>query len=197
MLAGLCLFVNAQNIPLPGAPKEKLFAVGDTLPNIRFYSISGSADSFALSEISARLIILDIWGAYCIPCLRNFPKMNNLQGLFKNDLKILLLTGNPVPPMVQAADRTLKKFEKETAMNFQLSAVYTDTLTTNRLIYNTAVPHYVWLNNKGRIIATTDAATISADNIRRLLAGEELLLPVLPAHTGKLMPDAIITKVAL
>ncbi|MDN3593480.1 peroxiredoxin family protein [Zunongwangia endophytica] len=63
---------------------------GTIAPDFKLETVSGS--EFQLSSIEDKIIILDFWGSWCVPCLRDFPKMKEYYNRYKSKIEIIGIT---------------------------------------------------------------------------------------------------------
>ncbi len=89
VLCGFESVIVAQGpiIPGPGPrprPKEvmKLLKVGETAPDWQLISASGEAHS--LSSYRGKVVVMDFWATWCLPCATVMPQMQKLQQKFAN-----------------------------------------------------------------------------------------------------------------
>jgi len=47
--------------------------------------IAGAADSVQLSDYRGKVLVLDFWASWCVPCRRSFPWMNEMQQKYGDD----------------------------------------------------------------------------------------------------------------
>jgi peroxiredoxin len=70
-------------IPQP-RPRQamKLLKVGETAPDWQLTSAEGQAHS--LSSYRGRVVVMDFWATWCLPCATVMPRMQKLQEKFAN-----------------------------------------------------------------------------------------------------------------
>ena len=60
---------------------------GDLDPELDLEDIKGQ--NIKLSQLKNKVIVLDFWATWCLPCLASFPKMTELINSFKNDSNVV------------------------------------------------------------------------------------------------------------
>ncbi len=53
-------------------------SVGDTAPSFKARSIDGSSN-VSLEDYRGKVVLIDFWASWCPPCLRSFPKYDDLR----------------------------------------------------------------------------------------------------------------------
>lgn len=167
----LCLYVNGQQ------PAVQPLYINDQLPDITLTHIINYKTATAkLSELQSghtKMVLFDFWITSCIPCIKQFPKLDSLQRLFKNGLQIILVTTEPTNH-VQAF---LKRWEAKYDMKFSFPIVTADTLLQN-YFRQESKPNYAWLAADNVYMAQTAATFITAPTIEAIIkkAKEEIAL---------------------
>ncbi|SFH19511.1 TlpA family protein disulfide reductase [Pedobacter insulae] len=166
VLALLCLnfCVNAQENKAVDVIKRGL-QIGQMVPEVKLTNLYNYKSTTAnLSDFKGRLVILDFWATWCQPCVAMIPQMDSLQKVFGNKIQFISTTyqtANEVIPF-------LKKFEKQQGRHFSIP-VLTDQKELNALFPHVYLPHYVWIDGEGKVIAITDHKEINAKSIQEAL----------------------------
>lgn len=126
-----------------------------------------------LSDFKGKYIILDFWTKNCNSCIAAFPHMEELQNQFKSDIQVLLVTKN------QEAELALLLKNSPNVKNTKLPMILGDQILATKLFPHATVPYHVWLNREGRVVATTYGGQANAENLKALILGKQLNLPVM------------------
>ncbi len=164
----LCLSLSIQ---LAAQPKVKPLHIGDTLPDIEVSIANYSKAQVHLSEFTHKSILLDFWGTYCGPCVSSLPKLETLQAQFPENFIILPVT-DETRESIQAFNERLYKVKK-----IKVTSIVNDSIL-NRLFPHRTIPHYVWIDEHRIIKTITDADAVTDFNIKSLINGTALNLPV-------------------
>ncbi|WP_286770076.1 TlpA disulfide reductase family protein [Sphingobacterium sp. 40-24] len=152
--------VNKQNITAPN--------IGDPIPNelwgipLQVVNDPEGKKSSTLSDYKGKLIILDFWSTWCVPCIRNFPKLHDLQNEFGDKIKVLAVTP-------ENTDKITKFFTTGVGKEHTyVHSVIADSVLS-RYFPHMGVPHIVWISPDGRVLNTTQADQVSQANIEAVL----------------------------
>jgi len=182
----------------------KPLSIGDTLPAglVLTNVLNSPVSEIRLSDLKGKLVILDFWATWCSACLEVFPKIETLQKEFAGSLQTLLIN----PFVRDDTVRVKKAFEK---LHPRISMPQNVPVAIQQAVFQKYfpfrfVPHYVWINQEGRIIATTSKDEVTAANIRKALKGDISFHlkndnldfnPWKPLFTaGTLNPDSLIGR---
>jgi thiol-disulfide isomerase/thioredoxin len=150
-------------------------AIGSKVPDIGFNKVLNYKSNKAkLSDFKGKLIILDMWATTCTSCIAYFPHMDSLQKQFKDKIQILLV--NPHKTNDETLDRiknVMEKFKVRTGFYPSLPIPIYDTIL-NAYFPHKTVPHEVWIDGNGKLIAITNAFDVNAENIQTVLSGKPL-----------------------
>ena len=71
----------------------KRLRIGDSVPNVSIGNlVNYQKASYKMSEFKDKLLIIDFWATWCMPCIASFPKLDSLQKEFEQELMILSVT---------------------------------------------------------------------------------------------------------
>jgi thiol-disulfide isomerase/thioredoxin len=180
----LTVRVTAQNF-VPLKPKQvspsairRTLRVGDTMPNVLMNRlVNYRSEQVRFNDIKKKLTILDFWSSSCSSCIDLFPHMLQLQNRFKDEIQIILVNGKSKKygDDVSKISGILKKVKYRTKTEITLPVVYNSEILDNYFPYVT-VPHEVWIDQQGKVVAITGAAEITEGNIEAFINGRKISL---------------------
>ncbi len=154
---------TAERAPAPGAkttpvpatqtPAEFRFTLLDPpgpLPDIRF--IDGEKRSLTLADFRGKVILLNMWATWCIPCVREMPSLDRLQArLGSPDFEVVALSidisGLP----------GVRKFYK--MLEVKALAMYVDKSAASRIALKVkGMPTTLLIDREGREIGRVTGA---------------------------------------
>ena len=138
--------VPAVQMP-PPEPSEFPFDLLDpprALPELRF--VDGEGRPLTLADFRGKVILLNIWATWCIPCLREMPTLDRLQAK---------LGGPRFEVVVLSIDiggvGVVKKFYR--ALRLEALGIYVDKTTRARIALGiTGIPTTLLIDRQGREI---------------------------------------------
>lgn len=149
----------------------KLPEVGDLLNmSIAFDKVINSEYStINLISLRGKLVILDFWATYCTNCIKEFPKLDSLQKKYGYQIQIVMIVqqaGNLI------TEENIKDFisnwHKKHSLDIPIAIVNSQDYV-NTLFPHTTIPHYIWIDPDGRLMAKTMASFITKTNIETAL----------------------------
>lgn len=176
LLIGMIFF--AINLHAQSSSEIKPLNIGDTVPDVALNQVM----NYALKATNLyhflknkKLIILDFWSTSCSACIGYFPHMQALSDKFRDDLQIILVDGNTKVwhDNETKIKRVLVNLEKTSGVNIRLPIVLNCDIL-DKYFPRRTIPHEVWINNMGKVIAITGAAEVNEKNIEALLHGEKV-----------------------
>ncbi|MPZ31339.1 MAG: redoxin family protein [Rhodospirillales bacterium] len=80
MRSWFLLLVMLATLPAAAAAAEPNFAINDppkALPDVRF--VDGDGRDRALADFSGKVVLLNVWATWCVPCRKEMPTLDRLQ----------------------------------------------------------------------------------------------------------------------
>ncbi len=138
--------IPAVPTPTPG-PSEFPFELLDPprpLPELRF--VDGEGRPLTLADFRGKVILLNIWATWCIPCLREMPTLDRLQAkLGGPDFEVVVLS------IDIGGVAVVKKFYR--ALKLKALGIYVDKTTRARVALGIAgIPTTLLIDRRGREI---------------------------------------------
>lgn len=152
---------------------SKPLNIGDPVPDITISNVYNyPASTIRLSNLKGKLVILDFWSTWCSACIQSFPKMERLQKEFGGKLQIILVNtykGDSI-------QRVTSLFEKRKVITGESIDLPYSLLQSSLLEYfpYKFVPHYVWINKQGKVVAITSPLEITEKNIQEIISGKNV-----------------------
>jgi len=170
---------KASSIPnFKSSNKTHPLTIGDQVPDLQFQNVLNYKSKKAkLSDFKGKLVILDMWSTWCTACIASFPKMDALQKKFGDKLQILLVNPYQKIDPEQKITSVLDRLKTRTNYYPSLPIPIHDTIL-NTYFPHQSVPHQVWIDASGKVIAITDASEATEENIKAAIDGDDLNIPI-------------------
>lgn len=147
----------------------KPLQIGDQVPDLEFNNLLNTdKKTIKLSDYKGKLVILDFFATWCVPCLRALPYLDSLQKEFKDEIIIL--------PITSERDSIVRSF-LEKQPHLKMSLPYISNTNLQGYFPFRLLPLEVWIDRDGKVIGLTDADAVTATNIKKLLAESTAKLP--------------------
>jgi len=147
--------------------QTKEILIGHQMPEVNITNIINFKSNQAkLSDFRGKLLILDFWATYCAPCISMLGKTDSLQKIFNGKVQFLSVTKEPTSKVRTFLDRMYNTTKVKAV------SITADTILS-KYFYYASIPYYVWIDQSGKVIATTDAEEITAYNIKAVLDGRK------------------------
>jgi cytochrome c biogenesis protein CcmG/thiol:disulfide interchange protein DsbE len=142
LVAGLVLVVTVASIALKAELQP--VHVGDRAPGFTL-PVVGSSQTRSLADLKGKVVLLNIWATYCIPCKAEMPSIERLHQRFnKQGLHVVAVSVDQ-----GMSDSAVKVFADELGVSFELLRDETETL--KKTYFWTGVPETFVIDRKGVI----------------------------------------------
>jgi thiol-disulfide isomerase/thioredoxin len=125
--------------------------VFDTLINYK-------KEELSIADLKGKFVIIDFWGTFCVPCINDIPKIEQLQKRFGDTLQILMVATDGLERAEQFYE-TRAKGNKPMRLPCAINRDFVNYFQVKE------VSTYVWIDDKGIIKAITDDTQITDQNI--------------------------------
>ena len=160
---------------------NKQLNVGDTIPYIILTDvINFPVSKIQLSDSANQYTLLDFWASWCGSCLKAIPKLDSLQKQFKKSLRIILVNPKLAGDNEATLEKALRRATGTQRQQLSIPVVVADTVVSALFSFR-ALPHYVWINRQGVVVAITNSAQVNAANLKAFTKGRKLNLPLKPS----------------
>jgi thiol-disulfide isomerase/thioredoxin len=140
--------------------------VNKLCPNFLFDTlINYKKEKVALADWKGRHVILDFWSTSCLPCIAEFPKLENFQKRFGDSLQILLTAAGF--ERTHSFYETRKKMNKPVGLPCAINPEAFDYFKVK------VVSTFVWIDDQGYVKAITDHSQLTESNIAAFVNKKE------------------------
>lgn len=149
----------------------KPLKIGDQFPEAGLHEVVGrELDSVDFKEFKGKYIILDFWATWCAPCLAGFPKMKAIQEKYADKLVV-------IPVTYEAKEKIEQFFKRSDIGKLGLTSIVNDNILKRYFPHRT-IPHYVWIDDKGKVTAITESQYVTLKNVEKWIKGVTISFPV-------------------
>lgn len=116
-----------------------------------------------LTALKGQITVLDFFGTWCVPCIKALPQLTSLQQKFAGKLKVLLISTED--------EQRLAKFVNART-GFPFPVIVDENSTISHSFQPPSFPYTVIINVDNKIIAITDAGSITETMVNNWLEGK-------------------------
>ena len=106
---------------------------------------AASAEQFDVEQYAGKVVVLDFWASWCVPCRRSFPWLNSMQAKFAD--RGLVIVGVNLDMERADAERFLEDYPAE------FSIIYDDNQELARAYGVVAMPSSYVIGRDGSVVA--------------------------------------------
>lgn len=164
----VCFFLSVTAQIQTTKTSCKPVKIGDRIPDVTLTNIYNyKTTKTNLSDFKAKLIILGFWATWSTACLDNCPKTEALQKNYGEEVQFIKVAYQPKEVVLLF----LEKFHKDKP---SVIPVVTDDSALHQLFSPDCLPHYVWLDQTGKVVATTTGEELLIENIDQFLSNDKI-----------------------
>lgn len=90
------------------APGQTDVEVGEMAPNFKLETLSG--ETFQLSDLHGKKVILNFWASWCGPCKREMPEMQKIHEKYQDEVQIVAVNLTGSETSVKAVEQFVNKY---------------------------------------------------------------------------------------
>lgn len=155
----------------------KSLQIGDKTENLVLTLLKNYPSiSVKIEHFRGKLLILDFWSTGCSSCIAAIPKMEALQQQFKDSIQIILV--NPWESAEKIEERTRLMNSYRPGVGISSLPMANGDKIWRILFPHQTVPHHVWIDGTGKVIAITNGENTTIENIAKTLKGNAPTLSV-------------------
>jgi thiol-disulfide isomerase/thioredoxin len=147
--------------------------VGKPMPNFNLNNITHyKATKASLADFKGKWLFLDFWFIGCSSCIASFPKINEFQRWFGDEIQYMLVAVvNDKPGSFMKIEPTKRIYEKlRVKQSLIIPCVYDSILASGWGI--NAMPHVIIVDPNGIVRAITNGGDLTKEKIGKLLNNE-------------------------
>ncbi len=141
---------------------QTAYKKGDVISDFLFKKVLNSdSQNSSLKEIKNNITIIDFFGTWCHPCIKALPVLAEINKKYKSDVEIILISNEK--------EAQLAKFIKGRT-DFLFPVVVDEGDAITNFFQPPALPYTIVINKENKIIAVTEAALITDEQIKNWLS---------------------------
>jgi thiol-disulfide isomerase/thioredoxin len=162
------LLFNNESRTQPAASSTNSTLINQLCPDFTFDTLFNyNKEKLALSELRGKFVIVDFWATFCTPCIKAFPKMEELQEKFGDNLQVLLVATDGFQKTKHFYE-TRQKANKPMLLPCAINRKFVNHFRIRE------VSTYVWLDDQGYIKAITDESQLTDQNVSDFVRGKTI-----------------------
>jgi cytochrome c biogenesis protein CcmG/thiol:disulfide interchange protein DsbE len=78
--------------------------------------VGNAADAFSLDDYTGKVVVLDFWASWCVPCRRSFPWMNEMQEKYADEGLVVIAVN--LDSQASDAEAFLQKYPAKFSIHY-------------------------------------------------------------------------------
>lgn len=150
-------------VTMASAQPEKP-VVGQPVPDFQLTDVHHyNKKTISANDLKGKWTVLDFWSKGCTACVKSFPKLNELQHEFKDDIQFVLVGIN------NKSNKNIEQIYERFRQKFNLDLVVAYDSILSQQFEVTAVPLVVILDPSSNVYSITFSDFLQRDNIRNMI----------------------------
>lgn len=163
--------------------------IGDVPPPLTLTkTLQGSpAAELSWDKLKGKVVVLEFWATWCVPCVQSIPHLNDLAEQFKNKPVVFI-------SVTCENEDVVRLFLKNHPM--KTGVALDDYAVLNKAFHVEGIPHLVIVDANGHIAAITHPAGVKPENLDEVLAGKKCSLPEPEVYTVDKVSSEVVSNQA-
>lgn len=147
------------------AMSQSGYKVNDVTKNFQVNKILNySASSSTFQQLNDKLLVVDFFGTWCIPCIRALPKLSALQEKYKGQINIVLVSDEPEEKLIAFIGKQ---------KGFALPVIVDEQAMFTKLFQPPAYPYTAIVGKNGKVLAISAQEEMNEISIDKWLKEQE------------------------
>ncbi|NQD72100.1 TlpA family protein disulfide reductase [Sphingobacterium shayense] len=157
-----------------GRAKITPLQVGDKLPDyiwqqeIDLHYFDGSSKTISFSDLKGKVILFDFWSTGCPSCIAGFPKMEEYQKKYSDDLVVVLVNSKRNKETPERIANRFKVYKEVYGYTPVLPSILDDTLFTSLFPHN-SIPNNTFINKDGVYLGSSMGGKFSQEQLQSII----------------------------
>jgi len=141
------------------------YGVGDATNDFPVNKILNAAvSSSTFNQLNNKLLVVDFFGTWCIPCIRALPKLSALQEKYKDKINIVLVSDEPEEKLITFIGKQ---------NDFALPIIVDEQAIFTKLFQPPAYPYTAIVGKNGKVLAISAQEEMNEISIDKWLKEQE------------------------
>lgn len=151
--------------------QTEALSIGDKVPETVIGTLLEDPEKKVyLSEVKAKLLLLDFWSVGCKGCIYKMPELDSLKTEFGKDVTIVFITDDTRESIEKLFIKLKRKKPKSPIVIIDSSFA--------KLFPHKFIPHEVWIDHDSKVRYISGSRYVNRENFKSFLAGESMNIPV-------------------
>ncbi|MBK8311296.1 MAG: DUF547 domain-containing protein [Chitinophagaceae bacterium] len=147
------------------AMSQSGYKVNDATKNFQVNKILNyTLSSSTFQQLNDKLLVVDFFGTWCIPCIRALPKLSALQEKYKGQINIVLVSDEPEEKLIAFIGKQ---------KGFALPVIVDEQAMFTKLFQPPAYPYTAIVGKNGKVLAISAQEEMNEISIDKWLKEQE------------------------